>query len=121
MVEESDELWKEEKEPTVRTLTLAEIETQLEQLTSQLMFGDSCSKEKREALQKLLCSKHQVFALADHELGEVDLVEHRIEMTEHKPFRTRLPYILRTELELGIGRLMTSGALNHPPVHMHLA
>ena len=114
MVGESDEIWEEGKEPTVRTLTLAETETRLEQLTSQLTLGNSCSKEEREALQKLLCSKHQVFALADHELGEVDLVEHRIEMTEHKPFRTpprRLPYALRTELELEIDRLMNSGCI----------
>ena len=114
MVKENDEIWEEEKEPTVRTLTLAEIETRLEQLTDQLTFGDGCSKEEREALQKLLCSKHQVFALADHELGEANLIEHRIEMTEHKPFRTpprRLPYALRTELELEIDRLMNSGCI----------
>ena len=29
---------------TVRTLTLAEVETRQRQLTSQLTFGDSCSK-----------------------------------------------------------------------------
>ena len=96
MAEESDEIWKEEKEPTVRTLTLAEIETRLEQLTDQLTFGDGCSKEEREALQKLLCSKHQVFALADHELGEADLVEHRVRsqrQADRSPRRRRLPEV----------------------------
>lgn len=114
MVEESDKIWEEEKGPTVRTMTLAEIESRLEKLTSQLTFGNSCNKEEREALQNLLCSKHHVFALTDHELGEVDLVEHKIEMTDHRPFRTppqRLPYALRTELELEIDKLMSSGCI----------
>ena len=62
----------------------------------------------------MLCSKHQVFALADHELGEVDVVEHKIKMKEHKPFWTpprRLPYVLQAELELELNRLLSSGCI----------
>ena len=86
IIGENDELWKEEWEPTVRAMALSEAKSRLEKLTSQLTFGNKCSKEEQGSLEKLLHSKHQVFALEDCELGEVDLVEHKIEMTEHKPF-----------------------------------
>ena len=35
----------------------------------------------------LLRDQHQVFTLTDYELGEVDLVEHKIVMKEHKPMK----------------------------------
>ena len=72
----------------MRAMALSEIKSQLEKLTSQLTFGSKCSKEEQESLEKFLNFKHQVFALEDCELGEVDLVEHKVEMTEHKPFQT---------------------------------
>ena len=50
----------------------------------------------------------------DHELGEVDLVEHKIAMKEHQPIRApprRLPYALREELESELGKLLTTGCV----------
>ena len=85
-----------------------------EELCSQLTFGKECIKEECRSLQQLLCDKHQVFALKDHELGEVDLVEHKITMKEHQPIRApphRLPYALREELESELGKLLDTGCV----------
>ena len=55
-----------------------------------------------------------MFALSDEELGETDLVEHQIEMSEHKPFKVfprRLPYALREELEVESDQLLHVGCI----------
>ena len=70
------------------------------QLKEQLYIGE-CSAEDR-ALQKMILSHHNIFALSDEELGETSLVEHEITLTDRAPITTpprRLPYTLHTELE----------------------
>ena len=66
-------------------------------------------------MKKLLCSMNEVFALTEHELGEISLVEHQIDLKKDTlPFRTtpqRLPYALRTELEVELSKLMESGCI----------
>jgi len=65
-------------------------------------------------LLQLLLTKHQVFALSEGELGETDLVQHKIEMKEAIPFRKsprRLPYALRAELEAKLTRLEATGCI----------
>ena len=55
-----------------------------------------------------------MFALSDGELGETDLVQHKIEMKEVVPFRAalrRLPYALRAELETELTRLEATGCI----------
>ena len=55
-----------------------------------------------------------MFALTDHELGEVDLVEHKIIMKEHQLIRAppcQLPYALREELESEVGKLLNTGCV----------
>jgi len=50
----------------------------------------------------VILANHHSFALSDHELGETNLVEHEIKMSDHTPVATqprRLLYALRTELE----------------------
>ena len=53
-----------------------------------LCVGEGCSTEERESFLQYLLTRHQVFALSDSELGETDLVQHRIEMKESVPFRS---------------------------------
>jgi len=58
--------------------------------------------------------KHQMCALSDGELGETDLVQHKLEIKEATPFRTsphRLPYALRSELEAELVRLEATGCI----------
>ena len=66
-------------------------------------------------MSKLLRDKHEVFALTDHELGEEDLVEHKINMKEHQPIRApprQLSYALREELESEISKLLNTGCVH---------
>jgi len=88
LIDKDDTIWKDTGKPTVRKVNAEDAKLRQEELSAQLNFGDSCNQEEQEGLKRLLCSKHQVFALADHELGEVDLVEHKIMMGEHQPFQT---------------------------------
>ena len=60
-----------------------------------------------------------MFALSESELGETDLVQHRIEMKESVPFQAppyRLPYALCSELE---AELKQEDALRHVQAHTH--
>ena len=84
------------------------------QLKEQLWIGDDCTVEDQDTLRQLLLDRHQVFALTDEALGETDLVEHHIEMTDHKPikvFPCRLPYALRAELEAELDQLLSIGCI----------
>jgi len=72
------------------------------QLREQLQIVE-CTNEDKQALLQMFFSHHQVFALSDSELGETDSVEHNIETVDNQPVRVsprRLPYALRTELEV---------------------
>ena len=53
-----------------------------------LLVGDVCTTEEKNMLLQPLPTKHQVFALSEGELGETDLVQHKIEMKEANPFST---------------------------------
>jgi len=80
----------------------SEVEHRQTELCFQLSVGDVCTTEEKTRLLQLLMNRHQVFALSDSELGETDLVQHKIETNGAVPFRSsphRLPYALRVELE----------------------
>ena len=85
------------------------VEHRHSELHSQLLVGDVCLTDEKEMLLQLLL---KVFALSDGELGETDLVQHKIEMKEAVPFRTpphELSYALRAELETELSRLEATG------------
>ena len=66
------------------------------------------------ALREAVLSYHNVFALSDEELGETNLVEHEIKLTDNTTIMTpprRLPYALRTELKEELERLLNTGCI----------
>ena len=87
IVTKDDDVWQSVSDSTIRAIKSEDLKSRQEELCSQLTFGKACTRKECKSLRQLLCDKHQVFALADHELGEVDLVEHKIIMKEHKPIR----------------------------------
>ena len=114
IVTKDDDVWQSVSDSTIRAIKSEDLKSRHEELCSQLTFGKACTRKECKSLWQLLCDKHQVFALMDHELGEVDLVEHKITMKEHQPIRApprRLPYALREELESELGKLLDTGCV----------
>ena len=115
-VGQDDHVWEEAPVPdaVVRMCVSqnSEVEHRQTELCSQISVGDVCTTEEKTRLFQLLMARHQVFALSDSELGETDLVQHKIETNETAPFRSsprRLPYTLRAELETELTRLEATG------------
>ena len=55
-----------------------------------------------------------MFAMTNKELGQTDLVEHSIELSDSTPIGTaprRLPYALRSELEDELQKLLDIGCI----------
>ena len=99
--------------PLQLTFKDEELKNRQEKLGEQLTVGELSEGEK-QILLKLLSAQHQVFALTDSELGETDLVEHDIKVTDNIPVVTqaqRLPYALRAELERELDRLTSVGCI----------
>ena len=101
----------------MRRVDVDTVKSRQEELSSRLVYGEHCTLEERKSLQQLLCAKHDVFSLTDQELGtyqelgEVDLIEHKIQMQGHQPFHVpprRLPYALREELECELSKLLST-------------
>ena len=70
--------------------------------------------EDTAALREAVLSHHSVFALSDEELGETNLVEHEIKLTDNTTITSpprRLPYALRTELEEELECLLNTGCI----------
>ena len=85
-----------------------------DQLEEQLCIGEQCSVDDRATLTGVILAKHICFALSDHELGETNLVEHKIKLTDSIPMATqpkRLPYVLYKELEGELDRLISTGCI----------
>ena len=70
---EDDDVWQSVSVSTVRTLKSENLKNCQQELCLQLIFGTSCTEEECQSLRQLLCDKHEVFVLTDHEMGEVDL------------------------------------------------
>ena len=115
LVSNGDVVWKKQPDLVTRISSSAEqLQGRKRHIEQHLNVGNECSHNERNSLLQLLLEKHQVFALSDEELGETDLVEHQIEMSEHKPFKVfprRLPYALREELEVELDQLLYVGCI----------
>ena len=115
LVSNGDVVWKKQPDLVTRISSSAEqLQGRKRHIEQHLNVGNECSHNERNSLLQLLLEKHQVFALSDEELGETDLVEHQIEMSEHKPFKVfprRLPYALREELEVELDQLLHVGCI----------
>jgi len=95
----------------MRRVDVDMVKSRQEVLSSRLVYGERCTPEERKSLQELLCARHDVFALTDLELGDVDIIEHKIQMQEHQPFRVParwLPYALRDESECELNKLLVA-------------
>ena len=51
---------------------------------------ESWREENKERALNLLAKYHDIFALEDGEMGCTEATEHKIEMTDPKPFKERL-------------------------------
>ena len=114
LVKQEDPVWSDfAGSAVVLKLKDEELKNRQEKLGEQLTVGELSEGEK-QILLKLLSAQHQVFALTDSELGETDLVEHDIKVTDNIPVVTqarRLPYALRAELERELDRLTSVGCI----------
>ena len=85
LVATEDPVWKEQSSPMVATIQSDEVSCQRrKQLTEQLSIGGH-SMEDRAAVQEAVLSHHNIFALSDEELGETNLVEHELKLTDNTP------------------------------------
>jgi len=114
-ISREDPLWEEQSGPVVATVSGGEDSCQRRDLLEeQLCIGEHCSTEDRAALTGVVLANHHSFALSDDELGETNLVEHVVQLTDHTPIATqprRLPYALRKELEGELDRLVGTGCI----------
>ena len=60
---------------------------------------ESWTEENKERDLNLLAEYHDIFALEDGEMGCMEAAEHKIEVTDPKPFKERLRNILSGLLE----------------------
>ena len=88
LVKQEDPVWNDfAGSAAVLILKDEELKSRQEKLREQLTVGELSEGEK-QILLKLLSAQHQVFALTDSELGQTDLVEHNIKVTDNIPVVT---------------------------------
>ena len=113
VVEMDDNVWKDESFGTVAIVNMGNGDRE-NLLKTQLTVGRNCTPDQRVAIINLMKKKLDVFALTDKELGETDLVEHSIDMSDTTPVKSpprRLPYALRNELESELQHLLDTGCI----------
>ena len=111
LVSADDAVWKEQSSLMVATISGEDVSHQRKK--QQLNMGEH-NTEDTAALREAVLSHHSVFALSDEELGETNLVEHEIKLTDNITITSlprRLPYALRTELEEELERLLNTGCI----------
>ena len=122
LVDQGDEIWKDDQTVTVARVNSGLSSDRRKELVNRLEIGKGCLPAQRKALIQLVARKHGVFALSEKELGETDLIEHSITMKDSTPVRTaprRLPYVLRSELESELQKLLDIGCIEPHPVLLH--
>ena len=88
--------------------------TRRKALKDELRISDRCSAKERQQLEELLLGLEDAFALDDSELGETDLITHKIDTGKVRPVQTsprRLPYTLLKELEDEMSSLLAIGCV----------
>ena len=122
VVKKEEPIWEDEQFTETAKVCSVQVTSEWEQeLEARLNIGKDCSPNERKALVQLINGKQGVFALSDEELGQTDLVEHSIQMSDLTPVRTpprRLPYALRSELENELQKLLNTGCR---VCHAHIA
>ena len=110
-----DPAWQEPEDPVVVTVKdNSEQDQRKHALKEEVSIEKECSPEDRTASLDMILANHCTFALSDRELGETDLVEHNIKLTDSALITThprRLPYALHAELEEELERLLKSGCI----------
>ena len=102
LVTAEDPIWKEPVDPIVAAVSDASEQEQRKQtLGEEVSIKKECSAKDRSTLLDIILANHCTFALSDEDLGETDLVEHDINLTDSVPITTdpRIPYVLCAELE----------------------
>ena len=114
-MEQEDPIWEDEQSTETANVCSVQMTSEWEQeLEARLNIGKDCSPNERKAPVQLMNSKHGVFALSDEQLGQTDLVEHSIQMSDLTSMRTpsrRLQYALRNELENELQKLLNTGCI----------
>ena len=109
-----DPVWKDQWKPLVATVNAdREQYKRSKTLQEKLVIGE-CNAKDRAALLEVILANFNTFALSDGELGETNLVEHEIKLTDSMPITAqprRLPYALRTKLEEELERLLSAGCI----------
>ena len=80
----------------------------------ELSSLESWTEENKERALNLLVEYHDIFALEDGEMGCTEAAEHKIEVTDQKPFKERLrivPSGLLDEVEDHLNHMLDVGAI----------
>ena len=94
-------------------LTFKERKVLFEKL--ELSGLESWMKENKEKALNLLVEYHNIFALEDREMGCTDAAEHKIEVTDIKPFKERpqnIPLGLLDEVKEHLDHMLYVDAIN---------
>ena len=87
IVGHDDPIWEDYWEelpgyPDEVMVRMCQTENRLDQLQQQIQISDHCSNDERCQLLNCLLEQNDVFALSDDELGETNVVEHSINMSQ---------------------------------------
>ena len=80
----------------------------------EILGLESWTEENKERALNLLAEYHDIFALEDGEMGCTEATEHKIEVTDPKPFKERLkniPLGLLEEMKDHLDHMLDVGAI----------
>ena len=75
---------------------------------------DLWTPKNREKVKDLLAKFHKVFAIEDSEMGQMEAMEHHIELTDEKPLKERpqnMPEGLLEEVKEHLDHMLNDGAM----------
>ena len=75
---------------------------------------DSWMPKNREKVEDFLAEFHDMFALEDGEMGQMEVTEHHIELTDDKPFKERpwnVPEGLLEKVKEHLDHMLDIGAI----------
>ena len=99
-----------------RKVMLNSLSRREENLVKKLELSglESWTEENKERALNLLAEYHDIFALEDGEMGCTEATEHRIEVTDPKPFKGKLrniPLDLLEEMKDHLDHMLNVGAI----------